>query len=230
MEVMKVETVKGMMAELFREKNELVQRLNGMQQRIELEKDPAKRVLRHAAWMEEKERTVKRLNTRVASLQGLLEADGKSGELAPAARTAGTGAMDELRWEQGGLCRDDAHVEPPTPTDQPASDTEPDMYLSMSALPDVDTTATTCSEASTTSSSPFLSARRPSFRVAAVPTSFDQPILARRNSEPLGIPQAMRKSLARTIHRISVRVLGTMFWNPSKVEKGDARQGWDVGL
>ena len=57
-----VEKVKGMVAEVFREKKELVWRLNIMHEAIEDEEDLKARVLRKFEWMEEKERSVERLN------------------------------------------------------------------------------------------------------------------------------------------------------------------------
>ncbi|KAJ1492068.1 hypothetical protein T484DRAFT_1772594 [Baffinella frigidus] len=61
-----VEGVKEMTAELFREQRELVARLNDMQQRIEAEAHPVRKVLRKVEWMEEKERSVERLNKAAA--------------------------------------------------------------------------------------------------------------------------------------------------------------------
>ncbi|KAJ1492067.1 hypothetical protein T484DRAFT_1772593 [Baffinella frigidus] len=84
-----VEGVKEMTAELFREQRELVARLNDMQQRIEAETHPVRKVLRKVEWMEEKERSVERLNKAVASLQGALEADATSEEMAAAAINEG---------------------------------------------------------------------------------------------------------------------------------------------
>jgi len=68
-----VETVKEMMAEVAREKNELVERLNAMHQRIAAEEDPVIKVRRKVEWAAEKERSVEALNKIVASLQRALE-------------------------------------------------------------------------------------------------------------------------------------------------------------
>ena len=57
-----VETIKGLMAELLREKNGLVERLNAMQVRIEEEDDLVAKVLLKVEWMAEKERHVDLLN------------------------------------------------------------------------------------------------------------------------------------------------------------------------
>jgi len=70
-----VETVKEMMAELMSEKNELVERLNAMHQRIAVEEDPVTKVRRKVEWAAEKERSVEALNKIVASLQRALEED-----------------------------------------------------------------------------------------------------------------------------------------------------------
>ncbi|KAJ1473066.1 hypothetical protein T484DRAFT_1837778 [Baffinella frigidus] len=80
-----VEMVKAMTAELFREQRELVERLNAMHERIEAESQPVSKVRRKVEWMEEKERSVEQLNTMIASLQGVLEADVATGEMAAAA-------------------------------------------------------------------------------------------------------------------------------------------------
>ena len=57
-----VEMVKGMTAELFREQQELVERLNAMQRRIEMDKNLESKALRKIEWLEERDRVVKRLN------------------------------------------------------------------------------------------------------------------------------------------------------------------------
>jgi bacterioferritin (cytochrome b1) len=57
-----VETIKGLMTELLREKNGLVERLNAMQVRIEEEDDLVTKVLLKVEWMAEKERHVDLLN------------------------------------------------------------------------------------------------------------------------------------------------------------------------
>jgi hypothetical protein len=57
-----MEMVKVMTEELFREKKELVQRLNAMQERIAAEIEPVAKVRRKVEWMEEKERCVELLN------------------------------------------------------------------------------------------------------------------------------------------------------------------------
>ena len=68
-----------MVAEVEREKAELVERLNAMNEQIAAEVDPVTKVLRKVEWMEEKERSVAALNKIVASLhrvlEGSLEAD-----------------------------------------------------------------------------------------------------------------------------------------------------------
>ncbi|KAJ1472757.1 hypothetical protein T484DRAFT_3647099 [Baffinella frigidus] len=79
-----VESVKELMAELYREKNALVVRLNAMQERIEHEKDVHTKLLLKIEWMEEKERSVELLKRVLASLQGVLEEDDLSGETTPA--------------------------------------------------------------------------------------------------------------------------------------------------
>ena len=68
-----VKTVKEMMAEVVREKYELVERLNIMHQRIAEEEDPVTKVRRKVEWAAEKERSVEALNKIVASLQRALE-------------------------------------------------------------------------------------------------------------------------------------------------------------
>ena len=107
-----------MTEELFREKKELVQRLNAMQERIAAEIEPVAKVRRKVEWMEEKERCVELLNKvphpppnslprpdehqltqpvlaqMSASLQDVLngstEADDLSGELTPASNSDGS--------------------------------------------------------------------------------------------------------------------------------------------
>ncbi|KAJ1467759.1 hypothetical protein T484DRAFT_1857721 [Baffinella frigidus] len=82
-----VRRVKETTAELFREQRALVERLNAMNERIEAENHPARKVLRKVKWMEEKDRSVELLGKIVASLQGVLEVDAASasGEMAAAA-------------------------------------------------------------------------------------------------------------------------------------------------
>ena len=66
-----VEMVKGMTAELFREQQELVERLNAMQRRIEKDKNLESKALRKIEWLEERDRVVKRLNTVQPSPQSV---------------------------------------------------------------------------------------------------------------------------------------------------------------
>ncbi|KAJ1468044.1 hypothetical protein T484DRAFT_1856729, partial [Baffinella frigidus] len=54
--------VKEMLAELVREKQLLVERLNDLQSHIALDQNLLSRVMRKAEWMEEKDRTVERLS------------------------------------------------------------------------------------------------------------------------------------------------------------------------
>ena len=73
-----VQTIKEMMTEVVHEKNELVERLNAMHQRIAAEEDPVTKVRRKVEWAAEKERSVEALNKIVASLQRALEEEDKS--------------------------------------------------------------------------------------------------------------------------------------------------------
>jgi hypothetical protein len=56
-----VRRVKETTAELFREQRALVERLNAMNERIEAENHPVRKVLRKVKWMEEKDRSVELL-------------------------------------------------------------------------------------------------------------------------------------------------------------------------
>ncbi|KAJ1473332.1 hypothetical protein T484DRAFT_1913217 [Baffinella frigidus] len=76
-----MEMVRHMTAELFREKRELVERLNAMQVGIEEDNQLESKVLRKVEWMSEKERSVKQLKQMVTSLQEAIEADAASGEI-----------------------------------------------------------------------------------------------------------------------------------------------------
>ncbi|KAJ1467801.1 hypothetical protein T484DRAFT_3630686 [Baffinella frigidus] len=74
-----VEAVKEMLAELVREKELLVARLNDLHKHIEGDQNLTSRVLRQAEWMDEKDRTVARLSKVAASLWDLLEDDPRGG-------------------------------------------------------------------------------------------------------------------------------------------------------
>ena len=73
-----VETVKEMMAEVMREKNALVGRLNAMHQRIADEEDLVTKVRRKVEWAADRDRSVEALNKIVASLQRALEEEDRS--------------------------------------------------------------------------------------------------------------------------------------------------------
>ena len=89
-------TVKEMTAEVMRETNALVGRLNAMHQGIVEEEDPVTKVRRKVEWTAEKERSVEALNRIVASLQRVLEKQDGMTEMAPAARsTLGSTASRE---------------------------------------------------------------------------------------------------------------------------------------
>ncbi|KAJ1470029.1 hypothetical protein T484DRAFT_1981017 [Baffinella frigidus] len=74
-----VGAVKEMLAELVREKELLVARLNDLHKHIEGDQNLTSRVLRQAEWMDEKDRTVARLSKVAASLWDLLEDDPRGG-------------------------------------------------------------------------------------------------------------------------------------------------------
>jgi hypothetical protein len=82
-----VSTVKEMTAEVMREKNALVGRLNAMHQRIAEEEDPVTKVRRKVEWAAEKDRSVEALNTIVASLRCALDEEEGMAEMAPADRS-----------------------------------------------------------------------------------------------------------------------------------------------
>ena len=114
-----VERVKEMVAEVEREKAELVERLNAMHQQIAAEQDPVTKVLRKVEWMEEKERSVATLNKIVASLhlvlEGSLEADDLRGGLSTAASFE-TSDNDNITIIKS------ASVEPPYASTAPPAD------------------------------------------------------------------------------------------------------------
>jgi len=58
-----VEMVKGLAAELLREQQELVERLNAMQGAIEADTNLTSKALHKIAWMEKKKRSVQLLKT-----------------------------------------------------------------------------------------------------------------------------------------------------------------------
>ncbi|KAJ1477477.1 hypothetical protein T484DRAFT_2023735 [Baffinella frigidus] len=91
-----VDMVKGLTAELFREQRELVARLNAMQERITQDPNLISKTLRKIEWMEEKERSVERLNKAVASLRCALEADVASREMVATAGIPVSSASDKL--------------------------------------------------------------------------------------------------------------------------------------
>ena len=68
-----VETAQEMVEEVMLEKNELVEHLNAMHQRIEGEKDLAVKALLKVECMDEKYRSIEALSKVVASLQRVLE-------------------------------------------------------------------------------------------------------------------------------------------------------------
>jgi hypothetical protein len=88
-----VETIKEVMAEVMREKNALVGRLNAMHQRIVEEEDPVTKVRRKVEWASTRDRSVEALNEIVASLRRALEEDessthGSTGSLRSSASSA----------------------------------------------------------------------------------------------------------------------------------------------
>ncbi|KAJ1475041.1 hypothetical protein T484DRAFT_3644132 [Baffinella frigidus] len=64
--------VKERMAQVLRGKEEMVQRLNFLHRKLEFMVDVKTKNLRKAEWMEEKDRSVARLNTMVAALREML--------------------------------------------------------------------------------------------------------------------------------------------------------------
>jgi len=88
-----VATVKEMMAEVMREKNALVGRLNAMHQEIAKEEDPVTKVRRKVEWAAEKERSIEALNKIVASLQHALDEE----DISTHGSTAFSDLVSEIR-------------------------------------------------------------------------------------------------------------------------------------
>ena len=82
-----VATVKEVTAEVMRENNALVERLNAMNQRITEEEDPVTKVRRKVEWAAERDRSVEALNKIVASLQNALDEEDGMTEMSPTARS-----------------------------------------------------------------------------------------------------------------------------------------------
>ena len=95
-----VVTVKEMTAEVMREKNALVGRLNAMHQLIAEEQDLVIKVRRKVEWAAEKERSVEALNKIVASLRSALDEEERSTHGSFCSRAGSAASRPHRAWKE----------------------------------------------------------------------------------------------------------------------------------
>jgi hypothetical protein len=224
-----VDTAKEMVKEVMLEKEELVEHLNAMHQRIEEEKDLVVKALLKVECTDEKHRSIDALSKVVASLQRVLEEEdmigGKRGDPA---------RQHSDRAAPAPLC------EPATcpPREQPArldilSRTttadlahDPDGPLqnrpSSGSLLDRETTSSPSSNTATALARSLTEPTR-SWRGASTE-------LARSLSESSKqLPKQVRRTLAKRARRVSSSVLRTIGWSPAFPERFGTRS-WDYSV
>ncbi|KAJ1473628.1 hypothetical protein T484DRAFT_1972526 [Baffinella frigidus] len=235
-----VETVKKVMAKVMHEKDALVARLNAMNKRIEEEKDLVAKVRLKVEWAEEKERSVKAMNTIVASLQRALAED-DMGETAPAARsthgsTASREASDSgnvsnvsdassvVTRPHGASSQSFTHTRASL-VDRNQADFErtiAKIYQDLS-LEASHRSSPVTPDAPSTSPLPARLNRDDGGETVYTPASNNSSGTVRRlpteaarrlSTEAARLPQQVRKSLSKRVQRVSASMLQRVGWNP----------------
>ncbi|KAJ1479792.1 hypothetical protein T484DRAFT_1812879 [Baffinella frigidus] len=239
-----VDTVKEMMAEVIREKKELVERLNEMHQGIEEEEDLLTKVLRKVEWMEEKERSVEALNRIVASLQGVFEEEDMTGEMAPAGRGGSRSASQD--GHDSTATREDSDTaasRDPGAFSQSFNTRASAVHRTQTDGERTERTVTNLTHAASQeagpSDPPRLKANRASSTPPHAPAAEPRHKADRASSAPSApatrplsdsfeqLPRQLRQSFAKKLRRVSSSVLRTIGWNPALQVAAPA---WDYSV
>jgi hypothetical protein len=233
-----VATVKEVMAEVMREKNALVGRLNAMHQRIAEEKDPVTKVRRKVEWAAEKERSVEALNEIVASLQSALaeedssthgsttsREDSDSGNVSRAFSAAPLSPASSQPFTNERASLGDAFEMTMAKTSQDlsyeagAAGPRQRQHWSRSA------SFRSSSLSRLALSSWSLPARLDKDESTSAPASSKAAGLVRRlSTEAALLPEQVRKSARKSAHRLSSSILRRVGWGPALQESGRV---WD---
>ena len=214
-----VETVKEMMAEVMREKNELVERLNAMHQRIAAEEDPVTKVRRKVEWAAEKERSVEALNKIVASLQRALEED----DISTNSSTASIRSSASIAASRPHGASIQAFS-----TEHASSADQADFESAAGIVQATPPTRTRTSSATTEGAAePRKMQYRCSSAPPHTPASKASAVLRSFSSGASQLPQQVRKSVRNRARKFSASFLRKVGWNPSLQESG---LSWDYSI
>ena len=195
-----VETVKEMMAEVVREKNELVERLNAMHLRIAAEEDPVTKVRRKVEWAAEKERSVEVMNKIVASLQRALEEDDISAH----------GSTDSIRSSTRITASRSRRASSRSVMKEHASSVDQADFESTEGAAKPRDRQYRCSSA------PL---HTPVSKASAILRSF--------SSGASQLPQQVRKSVRNRAQKFSASILRKVGWHPALQQNGRV---WDYSI
>jgi len=219
-----LETVKEIMVEVMREKNELVERLNAMHQRIVKEEDPVTKVRRKAEWAADKERSVEALNKIVASLQRALTENDRS--------THGSTASRRIRASTASPSHGAPDQSFATGHASSADRSQADFQVTMVANIDSDFSSQEAGAAEPRRGSvpPLRPATWPHRRLPArldkgdggeptsSPASKAAEIWRSLSIDASQLPQQVRKSVRNRAERFSASILRKVGWNPALQE------------
>ena len=212
-----VETVKEMTAEVIREKNALVGRLNAMHQRIAEEEDPVTKMRRKVEWAAEKDRSVEALNKIVASLQSALDEEDGMAEMEPADRSTHGSTASHKDSDSGNF-----------------SSTSSVASLSSSAFSQYLGSPSTPQRKLATRPLPLTPHRRlPALldkdggEHISSPASKAAVFLTSLSREASLVPHQVRKSLKMRAQRFSASILERVGWNPVRQE---SEWVWDFSV
>ena len=209
-----IDTVKEMTAEVVREKNALVRRLNALQQKIAEEEDPVTKVRRKVEWTAEKERSVEALNKIVASLRRALEEeDGGTHGLTPSLRDCAISAASRLHGASFPSC-----------TNKYASSLDSnqedfDMTVVANIDPDFSYEDSQGAGAVEPRNRASRCASEPLCKTASWPsTSKAAGVLRSLSSEASQLSEQVRKSLRNRARKVSASMLRSVGWDPALQE------------
>ncbi|KAJ1473630.1 hypothetical protein T484DRAFT_1972529 [Baffinella frigidus] len=226
-----VETVKEVMAEVMLEKDALVARLNAMNERIEEEKDLVAKVRLKVEWAEEKERSVKAMNTVVASLQcALAEEDASITHGSTVSREASDTnilkrtSRDAASRPRGASSQSFTHKHASS-----VDRDQDDFEMTIAKIEDdcsLEASQAGASKHRAPGSCPLRS-QRPARLVANDGGEEPCGIVRRLSNEAAQIPQQVRRSLNWRVEKFSSSMLRRVGWDPALQE---SQRVWDYSI
>ena len=209
-----IDTVKEMTAEVMREKNALVRRLNAMHQQITEEKDPVTKVRRKVEWAAEKERSLEALNQIVASLRLALEEEDKTTHGSTASPPSSTTSAASRPHGASFPSYTNTHA-----SSLDRSQTDFGMSVVANIDPDLGYEASQAAGPAELRRRANRCSSEPLRKTASwPPTSKAAGVLRSLSSEASQLSEQVRKSLRNRARKVSASMLRSVGWNPAPQE------------